>query len=205
MNTKPTSPDSPQPATEPATPGSASLTTQHSPHGATAGEISPVAQPEPSSFALLTSGQRIRQHAHRNTAEKQAVFLATLGRRGTVQAAAKAAHIDRRTAYTWRDTDPKFRQAWIDTEDDVADSIEETMVEKGREGSFLHGIAILRARRPALYRDNYNESARFTKNEVVVTLSLGPDDVAARVRATSEEAPPALPVSFTEDASTDQA
>lgn len=106
------------------------------------------------------------------TAAKKQAFLAAMALRGTVEGAAKAAHVDRSTVYSWRESDPAFRKAELDAMDDVWDTVESAMLDQARKGQFLPQIAILKARRPALYRDNYNDAAR-VKHEYHVTFVIG--------------------------------
>ena len=108
----------------------------------------------------------------RDPSDKKRVFLDALAADGTVRVAAQAAHVDRRAVYIWRDEDPEFRQGWIDAIDDVADSIESPFIERARKGEFLHGIAMLKALRPAKFRDNYNPSVHITKNEYHISFKI---------------------------------
>ena len=49
-------------------------------------------------------------------------FLQALARTGTVAESARQTNIGRRTAYDWRDRDPKFAQAWDNALDQAADN-----------------------------------------------------------------------------------
>lgn len=53
-------------------------------------------------------------------------FLATLAETCNVSASARAAGIDRQTAYNWRDADEAFAAAWEQAVETAADKLEET-------------------------------------------------------------------------------
>lgn len=55
----------------------------------------------------------------------QKTFLETLGRGFTVTRAAKAAGVDRKTPYLWRDKDPKFAEAWDEADASGFDTVED--------------------------------------------------------------------------------
>lgn len=51
-------------------------------------------------------------------------FIAELALRGNVSDAAKAAAIDRRTAYRWKESEPEFAAAWEDALETAIDAME---------------------------------------------------------------------------------
>ena len=61
-------------------------------------------------------------------------FLAALARRGNVWHAAKAAKIDRTTAYRYRDEDEEFAAAWASAREDFCDHLEDEAVSRSVDG-----------------------------------------------------------------------
>jgi hypothetical protein len=59
-------------------------------------------------------------------AKKQA-FIEALRDKGIVRRAIDASGIDRTIAYIWRETDPEFRQAWLQALEDSTDEVEESL------------------------------------------------------------------------------
>ena len=96
-------------------------------------------------------------------------FLDELEARGTVTHAAKAAGIDKVTAYRRRDKDEEFAKAWEERVDRVTDRLEASLLERAIDGwlrpvyhagkvvgatrEYDNGLAwrMLRARRPTPY------------------------------------------------------
>lgn len=103
-------------------------------------------------------------------------FIAELRKRANVSDAAKAAAIDRSTAYRWRDAEPEFAAAWNDAIETAIDAMEREAhrraftgikkpivgrVAKDKDGIVAHvteysdGLAtlLLKAHRPDKYRE----------------------------------------------------
>lgn len=80
-------------------------------------------------------------------------FLKAMAQFGTVSAGSDAAGIARKTAYQWRKTDPAFASAWDQAMETCLDSIEQSLVERGRKKSDRAAIAMLKARRRNVWGD----------------------------------------------------
>lgn len=87
-------------------------------------------------------------------------FLQTLATTINVTAACRAANISRQTAYTWREADPEFAQAWSDAMDAALDDLEEVTAQRARDGSDLLMMFLLKANRPDKYRETVTHEAR---------------------------------------------
>ena len=104
---------------------------------------------------------------------RQRAFLKSLAHSVNVARACRTAGIPRRTAYHWRDADPRFARQWDDALDDGIDlleaelhrrafeGVEKPVWHKGeRVGTVRHysdalAMFLLKAHRPARYRDGY--------------------------------------------------
>lgn len=95
-------------------------------------------------------------------------FLKALALTGVVQSAADAANIGRKTAYRERDKDPEFAKQWDDALESALDTLEKEAWRRAVEGveepskfglirkySDTLLIFLLKANRPAKYRDTY--------------------------------------------------
>lgn len=83
----------------------------------------------------------------------QLVFVEQLVKGETITAAAKAAGICRRTAYSWRDSDKTFAEAWDDALEIGTEKLETEATRRAMESSDTLLIFLLKARRPNVYRD----------------------------------------------------
>jgi hypothetical protein len=105
-------------------------------------------------------------------AERQrATFLKALSDGASVQAAAAAAGVTRRTPYNWRESVEGFGDAWDEAEEAGTDALEDEAVRRARDGTekpvFQNGrevgrvreysdtllIFLLKGRRPGKFRD----------------------------------------------------
>lgn len=86
-------------------------------------------------------------------ANAQGVFVEQLVKGETITAAAKAAGICRRTAYSWREWDKEFAEAWDDALEIGTEKLEAEATRRALEGSDTLLIFLLKARRPNVYRD----------------------------------------------------
>jgi hypothetical protein len=76
-----------------------------------------------------------RRASTNTTAQRlRAAFLAELRRRGNVSDAARAATIDRTTAYLWRKNEPEFAAAWDEAIEAAIDSLEAEAWRRAAEG-----------------------------------------------------------------------
>lgn len=69
------------------------------------------------------------------TDRARATFIATLAETCNVSEACRAAHIGRRTAYDWRESDESFAEAWSSAEQEAADKLEREAWRRGVEGT----------------------------------------------------------------------
>ena len=104
-------------------------------------------------------------------ADAQQRFLGALALGASVTSAAKAAGVDRRTVYKWREKDESFKQEWIDHVDMGADVLEDEATRRavdgvkrpvyqgGRRVGFVREhsdqllMFLLKGRRPEKYRE----------------------------------------------------
>ncbi len=125
---------------------------------------------------------------------RKTAFLHALADTVNVARACRDAGIPRRTAYDWRDADPDFAREWDDALDDGIDlleaelhrrafeGVEKPVYYKGeRVGTTRHysdalAMFLLKAHRPARYRDNYRPPEPEPE----------PDDPASRSRRLRE-------------------
>jgi len=102
-------------------------------------------------------GQRGQQKQH-SPARKarrdwRPAFLAAFAEAGSVATACRAAGINRSTVYRERQRNEEFALAWADTEEGVTDMLEAEALRRAMEDSDRLLIMLLRARRPAVYRE----------------------------------------------------
>lgn len=106
-------------------------------------------------------------------APKKDSFLEAFAKTGNVSEAAAAAGVGRRTVYDWRSEDEDFATRWDGAEQESHDRLEREAFRRAAEGTdkpvFQGGqqvgtiheysdtllIFLLKARRPAVYRDNH--------------------------------------------------
>jgi hypothetical protein len=82
------------------------------------------------------------------TPASEARFLDALRKAKSIGAAAKAAQVDRRTVYRWREADPAFAESWDEAWDVGTDHLEDIALRAAQRGSERVLIALLRSRRP---------------------------------------------------------
>lgn len=76
-----------------------------------------------------------RKRPRKSTTKKwQNAFIAALRKNGNITLAAKAAKIDRKTAYNLRDSDEAFGDEWADALDEAADYLEEAARQRAVKG-----------------------------------------------------------------------
>lgn len=111
-------------------------------------------------------------------------FLAALAETGVVSKAVRAAGVDRSTPYRKREVDAEFARAWEVAMDEAMDELEWVARERATSVSDTLLIFLLKANRPAKYRENSRgeSSGLVTINvtqlaEILATLGYrsGPD------------------------------
>ncbi len=153
---------------------------------------------------------------------RQRAFLKSLAHSVNVARACRTAGIPRRTAYHWRSADPRFARRWDDALDDGIDlleaelhrrafeGVEKPVWHKGEQvGTVRHysdalAMFLLKAHRPARYRDGYRPSdADRLPRAGAAAGAVGDDrveDAAAGLDTGTEEAPGAADVEMTAEA-----
>jgi hypothetical protein len=89
----------------------------------------------------------------RKTARWRAIFLRTLAKTPSVTMAAKAAGINRRTAYDHKELDPEFAKKWEDALDQSLDVLEHAVYQRALTEDAQLAMFLLRAHRPTTYRE----------------------------------------------------
>jgi hypothetical protein len=89
----------------------------------------------------------------RKTARWRAVFLRALAKTLSVTLAAKAAGVNRRTAYDHRELDRAFAAKWDDALNQSLDALEHEVYQRALTEDAQLAMFILKAHRPSIYRD----------------------------------------------------
>jgi hypothetical protein len=84
----------------------------------------------------------------------RAVFLRALAKSPSVTAACRAAGVPRMTAYDHRERDPEFAAKWDSALNESLDTLEAALYQRALKDDTYAGIALLKAHRPSLYREN---------------------------------------------------
>lgn len=114
-------------------------------------------------------------------ANAQQVFVEHLSNGDTVTNSAKAARIDRTTAYNWRDSDKDFALAWDDALEAGTEKLETEATRRALESSDTLLIFLLKARRPKVYRDRLSAEVTGADGQPlasvvpVINLTVGRD------------------------------
>lgn len=87
------------------------------------------------------------------TPKRRRAFLTAIGAGFSVSHACNAARIARSAAYAWRREDPEFAAAWDEACEQGTDLLEDEARRRAMAQSDLLLIFLLRARRPANYRE----------------------------------------------------
>ena len=117
--------------------------------------------------------------------KKKATILQALATGASVTAAVKKASVSRASAYTWRDDDPAFRDAWdmaIESGTDLMEDEARRRAVKGVAKPVYQGgqrvgavqeysdtllIFLLKGRRPEKFRDRVEHSGRISLEELL--------------------------------------
>lgn len=110
---------------------------------------------------------------------QKARYLRAVSRVGTLTAGCKAARVSPHTVYSWREHDTEFTIAEHDARERCADELEAAVIRRGKTQSDTAAIFMLKAMRPAKYRDNSRVEVT-GKDGGPVDLSLEPTDRIAR-------------------------
>lgn len=88
------------------------------------------------------------------SAAKKDAFLANLGISGNVSAASKAAGVDRKTPYNWRDADAEFAAAWDAQCEHGLDTLEREAARRALDSSDTLLIFLLKSKRRAVFGEH---------------------------------------------------
>lgn len=103
-------------------------------------------------------------------------FLAALRNSANVRAACQAAGIERKTAYRNRHQYRGFAKAWDEAIEDACDVLEAEAWQRARSTSDLLLIFLLKAHRPAMYRETVKQQHEGGVMLKVVYGADGTDD-----------------------------
>ena len=92
-----------------------------------------------------------------------------------VAEAAEAAGVRRNTLWRWRQADEAFALAYHDAEEHGTDTLEKVARKRAVEGSDTLLIFLLKARRPAMYRDSVKIDATVTSRDPGIREAAGRD------------------------------
>ena len=111
---------------------------------------------------------------------KKRAFIEGLRKHGTVYHAARAARIDRGTAYKWKKTDEKFSREWADAYRDCIEIAEDSLYSRGLAGDNTAMIFWLKGADPEKYKDRVQqerkEEHRHTHTHKLDVSTLDDDD-----------------------------
>jgi len=86
--------------------------------------------------------------------EWKKTFLEALADGASVASACRRAGVSRQCAYKARSRSPAFAEQWEDALEEGADALEDEAFRRAMNGSDSLLMFLLRAKRPAVYRDN---------------------------------------------------
>jgi hypothetical protein len=96
----------------------------------------------------------LSQPVNKSTPGRIRAFLEAYARTGRVNRACEAARITPRTHYRKLQSDPAYRLAFAQAEQQVGQLLEDTAVERALDGDNHLLLALLKRFRPQLYREN---------------------------------------------------
>jgi hypothetical protein len=117
------------------------------------------------------------------TSKKRSAFLAALEAGSSVHGACLAAGLGRSAVYAWRDDDADFASQWDEAIESGTDRLEDEARRRAMQQSDVLLIFLLKARRPAIYREPRASAA---------VMSMTPEDIRAveqarRIRDMTQE------------------
>jgi hypothetical protein len=146
---------------------------------------------------IIDNGPRMRGRSHR-TPKDRARFLEALQKTANVSSSCQIAGLSRSFVYDWRAADAEFAADWAAAIELGCDALEDEAVRRGCEGwvepVFHRGkevgaireysdtllIFMLKARRPARFRDNYVRPPQNGGNENAIVITGGLSQVSRR-------------------------
>src|ERR1700733_4143673 len=106
------------------------------------------------------------------TPKKRRAFLAAIAAGNSVSAACHAAGLSRSVAYSWRDCDGNFADAWGEALECGTERLEDEAVRRALESSDTMLIFLLKARKPAVYRE---------PRAAIMAMSSSPEEMRSLV------------------------
>lgn len=114
----------------------------------------------------------------------QPKFLEIFGNTMNISLSADGAGIDRRTVYRARQNDPEFAAAMDDAKEEAIERLEADAYERAKKMSDTLLIFLLKAHKPALYRERYEQ----TTTNLNIDWNDLTDDELARIAAGEQPA-----------------
>lgn len=108
-------------------------------------------------------------------------FILAFENTGTVKAAAKAARVSKQRAYEAKAEDPAFAEAWEQARDHVVALLEETATERALAGDGRMIEFMLKANRPAKYREQASSAAETATEEIEQGVNEAIEGMAAEI------------------------
>jgi hypothetical protein len=139
------------------------------------GKVAP-AKPTSRARARATAADRER---------KKRIFLIVLEKSCNISHAARAAGMDRTTAYDWRATDDDFARRWHEAEEAAVDKLEQVAYERSIKGESDRMLEILlKSHRPHKYVEKQLHAHALTKEtqETLASLGMSIDEAAQLYR-----------------------
>lgn len=121
--------------------------------------------------------RQVKRHGHGHKARHQAAFLRAFVRCGTVLHAAKAAGIDRDEHYNWLRDDPNYKARFLAADEDATQELEQVALKRAKRASDTLTIFLLKAKRPAVYRERYEVSHGNTEDKPFKVYLVDTDPV----------------------------
>ena len=147
-----------------------------------------------------TRTDRQAKRGEETLTDAQRAFLAVYGELGVIKRACKVAGVGRSSHYEWMESNPEYRRAFEDAQDDAADNLEAEVYRRAVKGvrkqvGWYKGVAggyvreysdlllmfALKALRPEKYRDRQEVEIRGVMANVDLTKL--PDALVARIAA----------------------
>lgn len=121
-------------------------------------------------------------------------WLAAYQSHGTAKAASEVIGVNECTPYEARNRDPEFAKAWDALENETTKLLEETLYQRALNGDTTAAIFMLKARRPAKYREALSVKHSGTvKHNVATDFDREVEGLVEKMReAAAEDRDPAL-------------
>jgi hypothetical protein len=150
--------------------------------------VLPADVPAQDSSRRAIVGQVVRVHRRASRGWERA-FLEAFRTSGNVRASCEAAGVHRTAPYLRAKRDPRFAADWAAAKDDAVDLLESWLWEAGSKGDTRATIFLLKALRPALYRDHVEVriDTRQAAERIASSLGLQTDDLIARAERLAQE------------------